>query len=288
MTEANTQNEAEQIKLYDRSELTYANSFPNFWKRTFIKTVETLTARIPLLWHMRQWENDLNKDPHFWTSVLNQMSIKVTTPADQMENIPAKGSVVVVCNHPHGLVDGLVLAWLLSKRREDFQIITRALLNGVDVAAKNLLSVSFPHEEDAVRKNLQTRKDALNSVKDGHCVGVFPAGTVCTSKTAFGPVTEAEWGTFTSKLILHTDAQVVPIFFQGSNSRAFQIANRISDTCRQSLLMYEIKKAFGKDQAPVVGKPIGRDVLDKYKTDAEGLMAFLRQTTLDLDPKAKG
>jgi putative hemolysin len=115
---------------------------------------------------------------------------------------------------------------------------------------------------------------------------VFPAGTVCTSKTPFGPVVEADWGKFTSKLILQTNAQVVPIFFQGSNSRCFQLAYWISDPCRQSLLMYEIKHAFHKPQAPVVGKPIGRDVLDQYKTDPEGLMAFLRSETLKLDPKA--
>jgi putative hemolysin len=235
---------------------------------------------------MRHWENNPNKDPHFWTSVLDEMSVKITTPLKQLENIPATGPIVVVCNHPHGLVDGVVLAWLLSKRREDFQIITRALLNGVEVAEKNLLSISFPHEEDAIRKNLQTRKEALTNVRNGHCIGVFPAGTVSTSKTAFGPVVEADWGKFTSKLVLQTDAQVVPIFFQGSNSRWFQIANRISDTCRQSLLMFEIKHAFHKDQCPIVGKPIGRDVLDKYKRDPEGLMAFLRAETLKLKPNA--
>jgi putative hemolysin len=287
VTEIETQVEAEKIMLYDRSELTYANSFPQRGKRIFIRTVETLTARFQLLYHMRHWENNPNKDPHFWTSVLDEMSVKITTPLKQLENIPSSGPIVVVCNHPHGLVDGLVLAWLLSKRREDFQIITRALLNGVAVAEKNLLPISFPHEEDAVRKNLQTRKEALNKAKDGHCIGVFPAGTVSTSKTAFGPVIEADWGKFTSKLVLQSNAQVVPIFFQGSNSRWFQIANRISDTCRQSLLMYEIKHAFHKDQSPIIGKPIGRDVLDKYKTDPESLMAFLRTETLKLSLNAK-
>jgi putative hemolysin len=287
VTEIETQVEAEKIMLYDRSELTYANSFPQRGKRIFIRTIETLTARFQLLYHMRHWENNPYKDPHFWTSVLDEMSVKITTPLKQLENIPSSGPIVVVCNHPHGLVDGLVLAWLLSKRREDFQIITRALLNGVAVAEKNLLPISFPHEEDAVRKNLQTRKEALNNIKDGHCIGVFPAGTVSTSKTAFGPVIEADWGKFTSKLVLQSNAQVVPIFFQGSNSRWFQIANRISDTCRQSLLMYEIKHAFHKDQSPIIGKPIGRDVLDKYKTDPESLMVFLRAETLKLGPKAK-
>ncbi len=276
--------ESEKISLYNPADLTYASSYPDTGKRFFIKLVEAFTAKYRLLWHMRRWENDPNKHPHFWTSVLDEMGIKVKTSAAMMENIPRTGPVVIVCNHPHGLVDGLVLAWLLSKRRDDFKIITRALLNGVAVAEHNLISIYFPHEEDALAKNLESRKVALDWVNDGHAVGVFPAGTVCTARSFFGPVVESEWGNFTSKMILRSDAVVVPVFFAGSNSRVFQIASNISMTLRQSLLMYEIKKAFNKAQCPVVGRAIGRDVLDKYKSDPAGLMAFLRQSALDLDP----
>jgi len=286
VTKNGTEPEAEKIKLYDRSKLTYANSFPHLGKRIFIKAIETLTARFQLLYHMHHWENNPDKDPDFWTSIFDEMDIKVITTPEQLENIPATGPVVVVCNHPHGLVDGLVVAWLLSKRRDDFQIITRALLNGVSVAEKYLLPISFPHEDDAIRKNMRTRKEAVNQVKAGHCVGVFPAGTVSTSKTAFGPVVEAKWSKFPSKMILQTNACVVPIYFQGSNSRWFQIANRISETCRQSLLMFEIKHSFHKDQKPIIGKPIKRDVLERFKTDPEGLIVFLREETLKLNPKS--
>ncbi|PIB23272.1 hypothetical protein BFP76_09685 [Amylibacter kogurei] len=272
--------------LYDRSELTYANSFPEWYKRLFIKTVEAITARYPLLMRMRRWERRKNKNPDFWVSVMEEMEIDIMVTDDDLARIPKTGSLVVVCNHPHGLVDGLVIAWLLSRVRQDFRIMARALLNGVEAAEKNLLSVSFPHEEDSVRKNLNTRKEALSSVKDGHCIAVFPAGTVSTSQTAFGPVVEAEWGTFTSKLIRQTDTVVLPIYFPGSNSRAFQIANRISHLTRQSLLMYEIKRSLGRPQKPIIGTPIGRDVLDKYKTDGEGLMAYLRDETLALKKNA--
>lgn len=270
--------------LYDRSELTYANSFPAFHKRVFIKTIEALTARYPLLLRMRRWERREDKDPNFWVSVMDEMEIDMQVSGESLKRVPSSGSLVVVCNHPHGLVDGLVIAWILSQVRQDFKILARALLNGVERAEQHLLSVSFPHEDDAIRKNLRTRKEALDYVKDGHCVAVFPAGTVSTSKTAFGPVIEADWGTFTSKLILHSDTQVLPIYFPGSNSRWFQVANRISNTARQSLLMYEIRHCMGRPQKPVIGTPIGREVLDSFKRDPEGLMAFLREEALKLKP----
>jgi len=269
-------------RLYDRSQLTYSNSFPVWRKRMFILALETLTARFPLLFRMRKWEKNPNKNPDFWASVMEEIDIDVPVTQDDLSRIPTSGSLVIVSNHPHGLIDGLVIAWLVSRVRQDFKIMARALLNGVQRVEHHLLPVSFPHEEDAVRKNLKTRKEAIGYVKDGHCVALFPAGTVSTSQTAFGPVVEAPWGTFTSKLIRQTDTVVLPIYFPGSNSRIFQIANRISDTCRQGFLMYEIKRAIGRPQRPVIGTPIGRDVLDKFQNDAEGLMAFLREETLKL------
>ncbi len=274
--------EVDNDRLYDRSKLTYANSFPVWRKRMFIKFLETVTARFPLLLKMRKWEKNPNKNEDFWISVMDEMDIDIPVTQEDLARIPATGSVVVVSNHPHGLIDGLVIAWLLSRRRQDFKIMARALLNGVTRVEHHILSVSFPHEDNAVRKNLGTRREAIDYVKDGHCVALFPAGTVSTSRTAFGPVIEAPWGTFTSKLIRQTDAVVLPIYFPGSNSRWFQLANRISDTCRQGLLMYEIKRSIGRPQKPVIGEPIPREALEEYINDAEGLMSFLRDETLKL------
>ena len=117
-------------KLYDRSAITYSNSFPQFYKRWFIKLVEILTARYYLLWKMRRWEKNPNKDPDFWVSVLEEMNIKLTTPIEEIKRIPSKGPLVIVSNHPHGLIDGIIMAHLISHVRDDYQILTRALLVG--------------------------------------------------------------------------------------------------------------------------------------------------------------
>lgn len=271
-------------KLFDAWKLTYANSFPSFWTRLFIRTVEAITARPQIILRMRRWEKKPDKHPEFWRSCLDEMGIEITTPEEQRESIPAEGPLVVVCNHPHGMVDGVVLARLMISRRTDFKILTRALLAGVEAADANILPVAFPHEENAVRDNIEMRKEAIKYLQDDGCIALFPAGTVSTSKTWFGPVVEPEWMPFLSKMVRQSNARVLPIFFPGSNSRIFQIANRISPLCRQSLLMYEIRKAFDHAQSPVVGKVLEREDLDPYAKDAAGLMKFLRKTTLDLNP----
>jgi putative hemolysin len=272
-------------KLYDRSELTYANSFPSRTKRIFISIIEILTARYYLLYKMRKWERNQNKDPDFWISVLEEMNIELTTPKAEIDRIPSDGPLVIVSNHPHGLIDGIVMARLISQVRDDYQILTRALLVGVTRIEKYLLPVSFPHEEDAIRKNIQMRQKAISALKDGHCIALFPAGTVSTSETYFGEPTEREWATFTAKMVRQSGAKVLPIYFTGSNSRWFQIANKLGDTMRQSLLLYEIRNAFNKKQSPVIGELIDPDVVKSFEKDAKGLMAFLREETLKLKPK---
>lgn len=274
----------EYYALYDKSELTYANSFPQWYKRLFIKTVEWCTARVFLYRRMKRFEGNRSEGHQFWQDVLDEMNIELLTPAEDYERIPKTGPVIIVSNHPHGLVDGLVMGCMLSKVRDDFQILTRALLVGVERVEPNLIPVAFPHEEDSVRQNVEARARALRSVKAGGCIALFPAGTVSTSDTWFGEPKERDWATFTAKMILQSGATVVPIYFTGSNTRLFHIANRISDMMRQSLLLFEIKAAFNKKQTPVIGEPVDPEIIKSYSKDREGLMAYLREETLKLKP----
>ena len=98
----------------------------------------------------------------------------------------------------------------------------------------------------------------------------------------FGPAIEREWNPFTSKLIQRSNAEVLPIFFPGANSRLYQIANQISATLRQGLLLYEIAHAFNRPQSPVVGHPISRDKISQWSTNPRGFMSWLREKTLSL------
>ena len=280
-THVAVQNTADD-RLYDPGDLSYANSFPDFWRRNFIKTIELLTARPYLLYKMRKWEKNQNKPDDFWESVLEEMNIKLQLTKEGMARIPKTGPLVVVSNHPQGLVDGIMMARLLSQVRDDYQILTRALLVGVEKVEKYLLPVSFPHEENAIKNNVNMRKKAISSLRDGHCIALFPAGTVATSKTFFGPITEPSWMPFTAKMILQTGAQVVPIYYDGSNTRMFQIANCISPLFRQSLLLYEIRAGFNKVQRPEIGEPIDPAKIAEFQKDTPGLMEFLRAETLKL------
>ncbi|MBV1866036.1 MAG: lysophospholipid acyltransferase family protein [Rhodobacteraceae bacterium] len=270
---------------YNPADLTYATSFTSPLKRILIKVIENLTGRIKLLRLVRKWERDAERPDDFWESVLERLEIKLTTPQAELDCIPKNGPLVVVSNHPHGLIDGIVMAHLMGQARDDYKILTRSLLCHVPRIDKYLLPVSFPHEEGAIQNNIHTRKVAIQHLKNGGCVALFPAGTVATSKTWFGPAIDPNWMTFTAKMIRQSGAQVLPVYFPGQNSRWFQIANKLSTTLRQSLLLHEIASAMKKDQPVKVGKLIPQDVLKSYEKDAPGLMKYLRAQTLAMKPK---
>ena len=270
-------------KPYDRRRLSYSATFTNPVHASIIQTLEFATGKLRLLRLIRKFEAmGAPIGQPFWARALEVMGIALLTPDDQIARIPRTGPLVVTANHPHGLVDGMILAELIGKRRTDYRILTRSLLTGVGEVEQFMIPVPFPHEPSALQQNLEMRKRAMAHLDQGGVIVVFPSGMVATSKTAFGPVVEEEWNPFTAKLIRKSGAQVVPIYFPGENSRWYQVANQISPVLRQGLLLHEVVHALNKPQAPVVGHPISPDRIAEFDDDPRGFMAWLRNETLSL------
>jgi putative hemolysin len=272
------------VTKYDRRSLSYASTFDHPIKSRLISLIELFTGKVSVIRMIRKFEkNGAPKGQGFWRAALDTMGIELTTPQYQLDRIPKSGPVIVVANHPHGMVDGMIFADLIGRVRPDYRILTRSLLTSIDeVAGSFMIPVPFPHEPDAQRKGVEMRAKAMSFLKEGGVVALFPSGVVATSETYFGPAIEAEWNVFTAKMIRRSGAQVVPMKFPGSNSRAYQIANKISPMLRQGLLLHEIVHACDKPQDPIVGDPLTQAELAEFQDDPRGFMAWLRNHTLNL------
>ncbi|MEL7107362.1 MAG: lysophospholipid acyltransferase family protein [Pseudomonadota bacterium] len=268
---------------YDRRRLSYANTFTNPVSRRVIQTMELFTGKFRLLYLIRKFES--KGVPHgqdFWAQALDIMGIGLKTPEAEIARIPATGPLVIVANHPHGLVDGMVLAELIGRVRTDYKILTRSLLTGVAEIEEFMIPVPFPHEDDALNKNLEMRRRAMDHLSQGGCVVLFPSGVVASSDRMWGPAVEREWNPFTAKMIFRSGATVVPVKFPGQNSRVYQIANRISATIRQGLLLFEVTHALNRPQRPYVGQPLSPQEAAEWKAKPREFMAWLREKTLSL------
>lgn len=268
---------------YDGRRLSYANTFNDPSKVAIIRTIEWVTGKLPLLRRIRRFEaKGTPMGQPFFSQALEVMGISIKTPEEQIAKIPKTGPLVVIANHPHGLVDGLVMAELIGKVRTDYKILTRSLLTGIREIDPFMLPVPFPHEEDSHRKSITMRNEAMQTLKDGGVIILFPAGAVATSQTWFGPVHEKPWNPFTAKMVLKSGATVLPIYFPGRNTRLYQIADKVSASIRQGLLLHEIAHSLDKPQAPIIGDTLAAEELEEWKSNPRGFMDWARQHVLAL------
>jgi putative hemolysin len=268
---------------YDMRRLSYAGTFKNPVKANTIRVLEWLTAKVTLLKLIRDFERTgAPVGAPFWPKAIRQMGITIQTPPEEIALIPRTGPLVVVSNHPSGLVDGMVLAELVTRVRSDFKILTRSLLTGIPEVEQFMIPVPFPHEDNARELGLQMRDETMKHLKAGGVIILFPAGKVAMSEGWWGPAVESEWNVFTHKIVKSSGATILPVYFPGQNSRAFLIANKISDTVRQGLLLYEIKRCLFKPTRPVIGAPIPAEELKKWEGNPRGFLAWLREHTLSL------
>ena len=271
-------------RVYDRRSLTYSDTFDNPLLRLLIKAMEWGTGKLEVIRRVRRFEaRSIPKGQAFWPATMDVMGIDILTPAHQLDRIPTSGPVILVANHPHGLIDGMVLADVIGRRRNDYRILTRSLLTGLDEsAASYMIPVPFPHESDAQKRMIEMRARAMDHLDKDGLVALFPSGVVAQAETMFGPVIEAEWNVFTAKMIRRSGATVVPCYFPGANSRAYQVAANVSPILRQGLLIHEVVHAFDKPQAPVIGKPIPPQMAADMGRDPRGFMSWLRAQTIAL------
>lgn len=270
-------------RKYDMRKLSYAGTFKNPLKAGTIRAIEWMTAKVQLLHLIRQFEKSgAPFGAPFWPKAIKHMGIRLDTPPEEIARIPKTGPLVVVANHPSGLVDGMIMAEMVNRVRSDFKILTRSLLTGIPEVEEFMIPVPFPHEDNSRELGLRMREETMAHLKNGGVIILFPAGKVAMSEGWWGPAVEAEWNVFTHKMIQRSGATILPIHFEGQNSRAFQIANQISDTLRQGLLLYEIKRALFKPQRPHIGEPIPASVLKEWEGNPRGFLAWLREHTLAL------
>ena len=270
-------------------DISYSSSAKSKAGRAIIRSIENMTGRISLIKKAKDYENEVAAGRDFWEVIIEKYGIQLDVLDGSLENIPKEGPVVVVANHPYGILDGLMLGYILSTTRTDFRILAHRVFKKAQDLDKVILPINFDETRDGIAKNIETRKKAIRYLIEGGCVGIFPGGTVSTALKPFGKAMDPSWRKFTARLIAKSKAKVVPIYFKGSNSRLFQIASHLHYNLRMALLIKEFGRRTNDKVSVVVGEPFSETKISQYHNNAEELMRFLRTETYKLSPdKRKG
>lgn len=271
-------------------EFSYASPDDPRFKRLVIQMIERISGQPELKRMYLEHQNHPVPGETFWQAAVRKLQLNIQMNDDALGEIPSAGPVIVVANHPFGVLDGLVVCWLIARVRKDFKVLTNALLNRAEEIKPFLLPIDFEETKAALETNIKTRAEAKILLEKGGCLVIFPGGTVSTTPTLLArKAKDPEWKTFTARMIAQGKAPVVPVYFAGQNSRLFQVASHVSMTLRLSLLFKEVHDRIGSDMVLRIGKRIPYEEL-KAITDRKQLMEFLRDRTYALEsevPKLK-
>lgn len=250
-----------------------------------IRVLENATGRLNLIRRAAGYHAEVAGGADFWAVMAARYGLSLDVIGGSLENIPAGGPLVVVANHPYGILDGLMLGQILSERRQgEFRILAHKVFRRAEDLDRVILPISFDETKSALAENLATRKLALQYLAVGGAIGVFPGGTVSTAAKPFSRPMDPGWRTFTAKMIGKSGATVVPVWFEGANSRLFQVASHLHCTLRMALLLKEFRRRTDEPVRIVVGEPIESQEIDARARDPKAMMDFLRRRTYALSP----
>jgi len=214
-------------------------------------------------------------------NLLAEMRVDLRVGAADMARIPTTGPVVVVANHPFGMLDGAVLAVLLTRVRPDVKVMTNYLLRDVPELAGNCIFVN-PFEGDAERGgddvNRRAVREALAWLRSGGMLAVFPAGEVSHWQFPQAEIADPAWNDTAARLIRRTGAAALPVYFCGRNSVSFHLFGMIHPRLRTAFLLQEFLHQEGRTVEVRVGSEIPGESVGSITDDREAI-EYLRWRT---------
>jgi putative hemolysin len=204
----------------------------------------------------------------------------------ELERIPRTGALLVVANHPFGLLEGAVLANALPAVRPDVRILANSLLAGVAELRQWCIYVNPFGARESVGENARALREASAWLRSGGALVVFPAGEVAHFDWRTGTLADPAWNPAAARIAQNAGAAAVPIFFEGANSVGFQLAGVLHPGLRTANLPRELLNKRGRRIRMRIGRPVAPETLQSFAGAREAI-EYLRCRTYLLDDAAK-
>jgi len=207
------------------------------------------------------YENQINKllirfeheqDIKFVDQIIDHLNISLNYRF--LETLDKSKRYVFVCNHPMGILDGIIMLKALSSDF-DSQIIGNDILNHIPNLKHILLPINW-----IGKITKQQTINIVNAFKSDKQIILFPAKEV--SKLGFSGIKDKKWHPFFIKKSKQFNRDIVPVFIAGRNSFLFYLTSTIRSLFKLKfnvemfLLIHEVFNK--KDQLIQLkfGKPI--------------------------------
>jgi putative hemolysin len=219
-------------------------------------------------------------------TLLAEMRVGLQVDAADQARIPATGPVVVVANHPYGILDGAILTALLTRVRADVKVLTNSMLGDVPELEQHCIFVDPFQTDRSFESNRAALKQALAWLRQGGMLAFFPAGEVSSWQMPAAQIADPAWNDTAARLIRKTGATALPVYFCGHNSVGFHLLGMIHPPLRTAFLLQEFLRQTGKTVEVRVGSEVSVDTIADISSDREAT-EYLRWRTYLLARRTK-
>ena len=252
---------------------------------TFLGWMLLKTLRISRLNEIYERHKD-KEDLEFLDALLDDFQIQFEIPPEDLARIPKNGPFITVSNHPLGGIDGILLLKLLLGERPDYKIIANFLLHRIQPLKKYVMPVNPFEEHKGARSSLVGVKNALQHLREGNPLGMFPAGEVSTFEDG-KLVVDKPWEDGAIRIIKKAGVPVIPIYFHAKNSKLFYFLSGLSGTLRTAKLPSELLSQKKRTIKVRIGKPITVKEQDAFESVEEFHQYLRRKTYMLANPFEK-
>lgn len=216
----------------------------------------------------------------FTEDMLRRYNISYDVNENELNCIPKEGPFMIVSNHPFGAVEGIVLYDAIAKVRPDFKIMANFILGFIPNLKDVFFSVNPFENNPELGSSTAGIKASLMQLVEGHGLGVFPAGEVARYHGHSYPE-DIDWAPSVAKIIMKTKVPVIPVYFDGNNSRKFYFRARIHSKLATLRLVKELLNKRNRKLIMKIGKLVLPAEMEQYTTP-EALAAYLKNRSYAL------
>ena len=217
----------------------------------------------------------------FADHLIENMGITIDVSTEQLESIPKEGGFVVVSNHPFGGIEGVMLLSVIAKVRPDFKVMANFILSHIPNLKECFFAVNPFEKNPEWKSSVGGIKGAIQHIASGNGLGVFPAGEVSRYHGHDYPE-DLPWSTSIARIIKNAGVPVIPVFWNGRNSKLFYAVDKIHPMLGTARLTKELINKHDQCFNLQIGKPILPAEIAQYENPKE-LAAYLRSRSYALE-----
>jgi putative hemolysin len=210
--------------------------------------------------------------------------LSVRVSARGVKRVPRSGRLIIVCNHPTGIADGIAVYDALKTTRPDLMFYANA--DALRVCAQLdeiLIPVEWVGEKrtrDRTRLTLSMTRRAMEAEQ---ALVIFPAGRLARWSPMTG-MADLAWASTAFSMARKYDAPILPIHLSGPTSRLFHLFHQVSGELRDITLFHEFLNKRGGAFRLTIGPLVAPGSLSADAWEAALIMKAYVESALPVHP----